>query len=1676
MKQFTKSLFIVLSVLFSFSYAFAETGSETEQKATGGGSSNAQVNGQSFYIDGTYIAGKGAIQKGEMTSKGFKLRTGTDGNRAVISVNTNYTITSVVINGIANYNAKEEGAAIVVTKVEVDGVETAFTGGEFPGKAADTSGKLTISGIKAQQSIAIYFDNSNSDGNQINAAWIVDWERPDATQPTITVSPKAINLVPEATTKLAVRVDPNTFTTAWVSDNEAVATVAEDGTVTAVAVGKANIINRWDTNADVADTAVVTVTDFDATKYNIVKQFDFTTMGDITLTIEETAAGAIWNQANSKPNNVFFCTNEGLKDIAVQAVLSGGRGWSITEAGLTLGSGAGRCAAIGHLKAGQVVEIIYTGSEFYTGSKEDPIRKDDGAVKTALNEGVGRAIYKMEEDGLFGFEITKGKAIEKIIVYEEPEGPDAEIVTVDDKQYKVVGENIITNGSFDDGVAGWYAGAWAAANASNYTLATEGGFDGGAYLQYSAGGVGSDKNIRGKWNVEIGKTYLFRCYTSGQKPTDDNLKYSTLRIYDESKDNYEGAVLYQLKWGDADVWTENNFVFTATSNAVTFRSSWTQNTKLDGFMLVEVERYFSPEGYNTALETAKNTLADENYAVVTGEERTTLANTIETYTNATADKYQEAIEALDAATNAFIAAAPAYEDLAAAKSDIQMVGYDDRFPYATEAKKEAAQATLNAVAKTAAEATTMTAAIYKAYRQFAESHAMAEGVEGAVNMTDAITNPKAESAIAEPWKVVLGAGSGGSLTVKNAEPWTDGDDNSTHKYFDGGNWGANAWDVTMKQDITLPAGKYLMTVKSRASDGVMFSLFAANDTTGMPALGASGCLFNRGWNDTSLEFEVKEAGTVNIGVQGVADTQHQWMSFSDFRLVQLEATAPAFEPAYGTLWTEAQGSQVDENEFNYITLENKYFKDFAKVGDTIKVAISSVGNQPASSRPRIVTQGTLILKIDNAGETLDNIQQGTTSADLVLDADEIANIQNGADVVLSWKDMTVAQVDLIEKVEAVKTDYTDYIANADLTDSENKGWDDAGTKGIDGSGIVKASTGATFNFSQTIANLPAGKYKLTAQAAYRYSGSEADEYAAMQTDAITKFAQLYATVGTKNTNALVQNRYDGASDTDLAGEGAVQVNNLWVPNSSNAVKAWFAAGKYVNEVEFNLPADGDVKIGIVKTASPEAGDYTVIGPWTLTRLGDAEEEPETINPGDDVTKFIVNNSFETGDLTGWTVGSSSDTGVKPNSNGTYTTEGCDGDYLFNTWWQGIPITQTITNLPKGKYELKALMANDAITAGNKPCLYLLANGDHSEAFSSPNAGTFAEGTMEFYVTDGTATIGAIGGNADGSFTEAGYYWYKVDNFRLTFVEALPNIDDIEIPEGKMSNAAAQAIADAKAAGDVVALLEAVKVAKASIEAYAHLNGVLNELTDILEKTNVYTAEAKQTFDTAFNTAQTGYNDGTISDADAKAFNYGSRLEGLLPSLLLSAYTSTVNGTPYINTWSVEGNNDGTNYLTPFFEYWVGDTESLAENAITATMNNVQKGIYDVTAWVRVRIKNGATAPATGIFFQVNDQTGESVVGEQLGNTQFYLKEMATKATVDTDGKLTIKFNVAADNNISWLAFKNVKFILDENATVGITNVNNAKNANDAIYNLNGQKVEKTKKGLYIINGKKVVLK
>ena len=300
------------------------------------------------------------------------------------------------------------------------------------------------------------------------------------------------------------------------------------------------------------------------------------------------------------------------------------------------------------------------------------------------------------------------------------------------------------------------------------------------------------------------------------------------------------------------------------------------------------------EMHANTLTRAQSALDDEAYVNVTGEERTALTQAIAdntTVTEQTAEAYQAAINALDGATKTFTEAKAAYDGLVAGKTLVEGRSY----PYATEAKKYAAEDAAAVVATSAADAVSKTDALLTAYRQYAESSALMEGIEGAMDVTATyIRNPKAEEAIdANVWQTVLGEGSGGSIGILGNEPWTDGSGSTSHKYFDGGNWGASAWDVTFKQDITLPAGRYQLTAIGRSSQDVALTLIGGEATADMAHIGAAGGLFNRGWEQTSLEFELMQEATVSIGVRGVTNLIHNWMSFSDFRLAQFPSSMTA---------------------------------------------------------------------------------------------------------------------------------------------------------------------------------------------------------------------------------------------------------------------------------------------------------------------------------------------------------------------------------------------------------------------------------------------------------------------------------------------------------------------------------------------------------------------------------------------------------------------------------------------------------------------------------------------------------------------------------------------------------------------------------------------------------------
>ena len=289
--------------------------------------------------------------------------------------------------------------------------------------------------------------------------------------------------------------------------------------------------------------------------------------------------------------------------------------------------------------------------------------------------------------------------------------------------------------------------------------------------------------------------------------------------------------------------------------------------------------------YIQSLTAAKAALADENYINVTGTERTNLEQAIVLYSSVTgADMtaYQTAINALSSATETFTSAKASYDEYIKVKDLVN----NRKYPYATEAKKYAAKAAAAQTAPTtAAEAVSITAQMMQTYRSYAESSALMEGVNSVINMTDLILNPKAENGV-NNWQTVKGEGSGGSITIRSDQPWTDGEGGTEHKYFDGGNWGASAWDVTLQQSITLPAGRYQLTALGRSSADVALILFAGNETAEMAHISATGGLFNNGWEQTSVEFELTEEQTVTIGVRGVTSVIYNWMSFSDFRLVK----------------------------------------------------------------------------------------------------------------------------------------------------------------------------------------------------------------------------------------------------------------------------------------------------------------------------------------------------------------------------------------------------------------------------------------------------------------------------------------------------------------------------------------------------------------------------------------------------------------------------------------------------------------------------------------------------------------------------------------------------------------------------------------------------------------------
>ncbi len=397
-------------------------------------------------------------------------------------------------------------------------------------------------------------------------------------------------------------------------------------------------------------------------------------------------------------------------------------------------------------------------------------------------------------------------------------------------------------------------------------------------------------------------------------------------------------------------------------------------------------------------------------------------------------------------------------------------------------------------------------------------------------------------------------------------------------------------------------------------------------------------------------------------------------------------------------------------------------------------------------------------------------------------------------------------------------------------DSRHQAWSFAPSIGGAGGGsnescvweVFRDGVSHAFDMNQTLTGIPNGTYTLTVQAFFRngdantssttvepvlYAGNQSTKICSILDYALA--SQPSWTHGHHNAAGWIPNDMWQANQWFKAGHYTVTLSNITVTdgtlkigikNTSTATSmAWCCFDNF--QLLWHGTNEGDIKATetykSIKAAVDEANALIATYPEEVQKAYDISDvkwrynnellsvdgsvEQKLINEavalaikaqtgiGADLTLAITNHSFEMGNLTGWNNPAASDTGAKLNSDGTYTTDGADGNYIFNTWASTEtcpPLTQAVTDLNSGYYKLKALVTS---VPGNY--VYLIANNQYAgtNAFTTDKA--FVEHEVKFVVEDGVANIATVASRG-GKFNYPEGAYFKSDNYRLEYLGTL----------------------------------------------------------------------------------------------------------------------------------------------------------------------------------------------------------------------------------------------------------------------------------------------------------------
>ncbi len=361
-------------------------------------------------------------------------------------------------------------------------------------------------------------------------------------------------------------------------------------------------------------------------------------------------------------------------------------------------------------------------------------------------------------------------------------------------------------------------------------------------------------------------------------------------------------------------------------------------------------------------------------------------------------------------------------------------------------------------------------------------------------------------------------------------------------------------------------------------------------------------------------------------------------------------------------------------------------------------------------------------------------------------------------------------------------------------------------------------------------------------------------------------------------------------------------------------------------------------------------------------------------PNSNMSPLIVNNDFESGRLDGWT----STTGAQNNAIASNKSGDITGKFYEN--WNRDPysgtMSQTITNLPNGKYTVKIA----AFRSGGTGNVYVFAND--GQTLVETDNGVYYEATGT--VLDGTLTFGL-------KSVDGGCNWMGLDNVSLTYMGV-----------------------------DLSALVEKLTAAREEATTLKNSESVMSSLCRAALDDALTATENVAEEETALTEALLKVS-AAVDAANKSVASNAIFASGSVASNSIENWTYTGENTWHVNTWSGEGNSDGSNMTTPFLEVWRSAGTNLSNGSVFYTLEGMEPGLeYTATALVRVLNEKGTAT--TGLSMFANDAK-QVIEGGEACDKGFYTTCSVT-GVVGEDGVLKFGFDIA-DATFNWIAFKNI---------------------------------------------------